>query len=346
MKTLPKQSRPTKAPRRQQGTVALFALMLTLIFAAGAFALDIGHALVVRNELQNAADAGALAGARALYNPGTESPNWGTAQTQGVVMVSLNGSDGVPLSQSLVEPGYLNVTGTPAGLQPPTITPGADDVPAVRVTVSRDSQTNGGALKLSFGGFVGLREAPISATAVAFVSGPGSIAKGGLFPLAISKCLYDTYWDSAKMAPKNDPATGKPYTFKIGSDYHYAVCSSGEWTSFDVDKNDTTFIRDLMNNGNPTPLAIGDNTWIQPGTKNTIFDEVPKNIDVVIPVVVNVDNHSFQPIVAFAAFHIDMGVGGSGKYVQGHFTTNVPVTSNAAGNGPYYGAFIPPRLAQ
>src|SRR5689334_19313300 len=187
--------------QRQRGTAALvFMLMLTFVFAAGAFALDIGHAMVVRNELQNAADAGALAGARALYNPGAQSPNWGTAQTQGVVMVNLNASDGAPLTQSLVEPGYMNVTGTPAGLQPNTITPGADDVPAVRVTVSRDSQMNGGPLKLSFGGFVGLREAPISATAVAFVSGPGSIAKGGLFPMAISKCLYDTYWDSAKMA--------------------------------------------------------------------------------------------------------------------------------------------------
>ena len=149
-----------------------------------------------------------------------------------------------------------------------------------------------------------------------------------------------------KWRPKTIPATGKPYTFKIGSDYHYSSCTAGEWTSFQVDSNNVPTIRDLMANGNPTPLAIGDNTWIQPGTKNTLFDEVPQNVDVVIPVVVSLDNHSFQPIVALAAFHIDLGVGGSGKYVQGHFTTNVPVTSDATGDGPYYGAFIPPRLAQ
>lgn len=345
MQTTPKSLRQNTL-RRQEGTAAIFVLLLTLVFAAGAFALDIGHALIVRNELQNAADSGALAGARALVSAGGTSPNWAAAQTQSATTAGLNASDGIRLEQSVVETGYWNVTGTPAGLQATTITPTADDVPAVKITVSRDDGHNGGPLKLSFGGFVGLRETPISASAVAFLSGPGSVAKGGLFPIAITKCLYDTYWDSAKMAPKLDPATSKPYTFKIGSDYHYSSCTAGEWTSFQVDSNNVPTIRDLMDNGNPTPLAIGEKTWIQPGTKNTLFDEVPKNTDVVIPVVVNLDNHSYQPVVAFAAFHIDVGVGGSGKYVQGHFTTNVPVTPGASGNGPYYGAFVPARLAQ
>jgi hypothetical protein len=92
-------------------------------------------------------------------------------------------------------------------------------------------------------------------------------------------------------------------------------------------------------------VNIGDKIWIQPGTKNTIFDEVPSNTDVLIPVVVELDTHSFEPVVAFAAFHIDVGVGGSGKYIQGHFTTNYKAP-NASGFGPYYGAFVPARLAQ
>ena len=36
------------------------------LLAMGAAAIDIGHALVARNELQNVSDAAALAGARAL----------------------------------------------------------------------------------------------------------------------------------------------------------------------------------------------------------------------------------------------------------------------------------------
>lgn len=51
-------------------TVALFALM-----AFAALALDGGNLYVARVELQNAADAGALAGARVLYNDAGETIN-------------------------------------------------------------------------------------------------------------------------------------------------------------------------------------------------------------------------------------------------------------------------------
>ena len=116
--------------QQQRGTVALvFTVMLSLIFAAGAFALDIGHALVVRNELQNAADAGALAGARALLKPGASMPNWAAADADSATIAGLNGSDGIALVQSVVQSGYWNVTGTPVGLQPPSRSPALPSTP-------------------------------------------------------------------------------------------------------------------------------------------------------------------------------------------------------------------------
>ena len=42
------------------------ALFMVVLLAMGAAAIDIGHALVARNELQNVSDAAALAGTRAL----------------------------------------------------------------------------------------------------------------------------------------------------------------------------------------------------------------------------------------------------------------------------------------
>src|SRR5574341_2645260 len=42
------------------------AIFLVVLLAMGAAAIDIGHALVARNELQNVSDATALAGDRAL----------------------------------------------------------------------------------------------------------------------------------------------------------------------------------------------------------------------------------------------------------------------------------------
>ena len=44
----------------------MVALVVTVMLAMTALALDVGHALVARNQLQNASDAAALAGARAL----------------------------------------------------------------------------------------------------------------------------------------------------------------------------------------------------------------------------------------------------------------------------------------
>ncbi len=47
-------------------TAVTVAVMLLMLLSMGALSIDIGHSLVARNELQNVADAAALAGAREL----------------------------------------------------------------------------------------------------------------------------------------------------------------------------------------------------------------------------------------------------------------------------------------
>ena len=55
--------------KNQRGvTLIVVAICIFMIIALAALAVDIGHLVVTKNELQNAADAGALAGARYLYN--------------------------------------------------------------------------------------------------------------------------------------------------------------------------------------------------------------------------------------------------------------------------------------
>lgn len=58
-------------------TIVLVAVLLVVIVAFAALAVDISHLYMVRNELQNAADAGALAGAGVLYNDAGTSVNDG-----------------------------------------------------------------------------------------------------------------------------------------------------------------------------------------------------------------------------------------------------------------------------
>lgn len=54
--------------RNQRGVSAIVvAISIFMLIGFAALAIDLGHLYVVKNELQNAADAGALAGAQALY---------------------------------------------------------------------------------------------------------------------------------------------------------------------------------------------------------------------------------------------------------------------------------------
>ncbi len=59
-----------KARKRRSGVVLVFiTVLMVLLFALLAFAVDLGYLCTVRTELQRTADAGALAGAAAIYHP-------------------------------------------------------------------------------------------------------------------------------------------------------------------------------------------------------------------------------------------------------------------------------------
>ena len=336
-----------RAARRQRGAVAIYvALFLPVAIGFLALAVDISRELVVRNQLQNAADAAALAGAGQLqWNGG--STMWANASSKATAAIGLNSADGTTLSTGSITTGYWNVTGSPSGMQSSAITPGANDMPAIQVTVSRASGSNGGPIQTYFAGLIGTSTINVSATAVALIAPPGTAKPGALFPVAITQCMYKNFWNATTGQPINDPATGKPYEFHIGSSYHYGPCDSGQWTTFDVNANDTQTVENLIANGNPTSLSIGDNTWIEPGTKTAVYGAVTVPSQVLLPVVVDVSTNSAVPIIAFAPFQIDASVGGSGKYIQGHFITDYLATNVGPGPGgaPYYGAYIPPVLA-
>lgn len=362
-------------------TMSLFFIML-IGFAA--VAVDVGHLMVARNELQNAADAAALAGANCLNKTtdgsGTDCTsttsttlNWTIASTKANTAIGLNKSDGSTLVDGTVTTGYKNLAGIPAGLQPTTLSPiGNNDKPAVMVRLDKSTGKNGGPVQTLITAMFGGAAVPITATAVAVISSPGSILPGSTIPQAINQCMFELYWDSATNKPKLatftplngvDQVIGEPWELRIGSSYHYPSCDSGQWTSFGLDVNSVPAVRDLISNGNPTPLAIGDNTWIEPGTKTTLYGDLDDKyptplspptantsplLDVTLPVVNlpdGLNNLGQTPIVAFAGFHITDIQGGSDKYIQGHFISGT-ITNGSSGIGPSYGSYTPARLAQ
>ena len=111
-----------------------------------------------------------------------------------------------------------------------------------------------------------------------------------------------------------------------------------------TDANDVPTVRDLIANGNPTAVSIGDSIWIQPGTKNSLYNDVIVPSTALLPVVQDVSSstHAKAMVLGFGPFMITASVGGSSKYIEGHFVAGYQVPI-AAGGGPAYGAFIPRR---
>src|SRR5665648_735652 len=90
----------------QDGAMAiLFALLLPVLIGFAGLAVDIGHMYVVKGQLQNAADAGALAGARGLVPYYNGQPTWVTGAQKAQDAVAQNSADGNPLAISTANPG-------------------------------------------------------------------------------------------------------------------------------------------------------------------------------------------------------------------------------------------------
>jgi Flp pilus assembly protein TadG len=130
-------------PRNQRGIVMpLAAIGLLSLLGFAALAIDVGYLFVVRNELQNAADAAALAGAGRLVPYNSGAPDWDAAETGATDAFSQNKATNASLEDGQVQTGYCNITGNPKGLHPSSA--GTDDLPGVMVTINKENGSNGG----------------------------------------------------------------------------------------------------------------------------------------------------------------------------------------------------------
>lgn len=361
-----------KSGQRRRGAVAVLAvILLPILIMVAAVAIDIANLMLVKNELQNAADSAAQAGAQCLYpraecfNTTAQSPDWGTAESRASAAVQQNTAQGKPLISGLVASGYWNVTGTPHILQSLPMTPTANDAPAIQVTIAKRTGENSGSVVLYLAGLMGLSTADVSATAISVVTSTGSVSPGTLFPFAMAKCMYDSFWDTSTNQPKTASTTGpdaygipqvsgEPWVFRFGvSAEAYGGCEGGQYTSFALDDNSTTAVRKLIQNGNPTALAIGEQIWIEPGAKADLYKIVDgcsargdKTCEyVTIPVAMNASYtlKGEQPIFAFGCMHMLLAEQGD-KYVQVQMSTLCPPIGGG-GTGPDYGVHNNPRLA-
>lgn len=340
--------------KSEKGAVSvLVALTLPVLLGAGALAVDLAYLHVVRNELQNDADAAALAGARKLYTNGAAALDWSTAASTARQAIALNRAAGHALADGQVQTGYWDTTQAAAGLQGLPMTPGPNDAPAVQVSVGKSEGQNLGPVRTFLASIWGVYAKPVRITAVAGVSSPGSIQPGGLFPLAVSKCLYDKFWNMRAQPPSPlvDPLTGKVPDFRLGPSYPGTNCEAAQWTSLNIQASGANAIEKMIEDGNPISMSVGDKAWIQTGVKNSLYTDVKrcsaagnKTCEfVVVPTLANVVPGTSATIVGFACMQFLNAFGGKDPYILAKMSNQCPPPLSG-GVGPNYGVISQPSL--
>jgi hypothetical protein len=184
-------------------SAVLLALTLVALMGFAALAVDLGYLYSARNELQNAADAAALAGARELgliySDPNLVPPGSMEsfvlagdqlmavqAAASGVAFKNVAAGANVTLANDDIEIGrWSGVDLTDSA--PPYVRPDA-----VRVTARRQEEAN--RVTTFFARALGIPNAGVSAVATAALSGQSEIDAGGLpIPVGISR-----YWFEAR----------------------------------------------------------------------------------------------------------------------------------------------------
>lgn len=200
-----------KSARRNMqrgGIILMVAGSLVMVAGMTALAVDVGRVMVVRNELQNVADAAAISGAGRIGD--IFSQDWDAACTAAEAVIASNGVEG----ESLVPGDYTIQTGVwsyttrtftsvvdcDAGPVVIADIP-SDSFPAIRVLAERTGTSATGSLQMFFAPVIGTDSVGLAADAIAAVAASGS-AKPGL-PFAMSNCMLDHL-----IIPEGEPGAG------------------------------------------------------------------------------------------------------------------------------------------
>ena len=339
-----------KFMRRTEGAVAaMTAIGLVAATAFIALSIDLGHLYVAKNELQRAADAGALAGARGLLAipPGTTGPveiNPDCARALAFTnrVVQENHTDGAALAlpESDVIFGKWDATAKSfeaIGCSNPHL------VTAVKVITRKDSTANNPVL-FDFSGVMtgGAKSQDLSASSVALTGYAGSAPEGArAFPMAV---------DADKVPPNNTP-------FQIH--LNPTPGDEGCWHSYKDNSSSTSDTRAYIDGTLASPaLKVGDLINVKEGVADSALQEVAKKLaeltkqgktyDVLVPVIPADSSHSgWQPIEGFATLRItDVSPKADDKFVQGYIVPNY-VAPGVEPGGPNFGTLAGiPKMVQ
>ena len=208
-----KTTRLIKRLQQRDGVILVSAaLVLIAMIAFAAMAVDIGYAMVVRNELQDICDASALAAARYMghtyeglthqqilshvFNKDTEI----FPIADQVAQKNMAGAQYINLNSSDVEIGQWDATTR-------TFTANLNPADAVRVKARRDGSANG-PISTYFARVLGINTLDVSAVATAALTGQSTTGPGGLpVPFGIPRYRFQSSFCNQPIIfyPANDP---------------------------------------------------------------------------------------------------------------------------------------------
>ncbi len=184
---------------RRGAVIVWTAISMTTLLGFAALAVDLGYFRVVQTQLQQGADAAALAGASAFanasqfgksFNPDTLTA---LAESRAQAYAAENTAEGKPLSlnTSDILVGYLS---HPENLSN-AITTATYPYNAVQCTITKNSASSNGPVKTFFANIWGIKGSSLSVTATAMlnnrIGGYKARAAGGpLIPITVDKAFW------------------------------------------------------------------------------------------------------------------------------------------------------------
>jgi Flp pilus assembly protein TadG len=292
---------------RSGAVVPLFALMLIPLLGMLAFSIDAGYMALVKSDLQNAADAAALAGAEKLqqlyvqyYQPGQ------TSQTSIFINATTNSGPHSPMATAELFAGYNKAGNVSLSVPDSDVNFGFTNAQGyyftsyagfpntIEVVVRRDSVANT-PLKLFFGGLLGMPSINMTATARATIySGPvtslQAIAGVGahILPVALDYKVWDQFYQTGvspdgiiHLNASNQVPELQVYPYAGDAPGNFALLDVGppqnnapafrNWIDYGETPNDISY---LLNTGLLPVSMQGPESWKGgPGLKSTLVSD-------------------------------------------------------------------------
>ncbi len=294
-------------------SIPFAAISLVMLLTVVGLVYDLGHLYVVKQELQNAADAGANAGAEAIYmvssatNPVPGTTLCDVAKSVALATVKLNRSDGklLDIPAGDVQIGLWEYAGGKWTFTPAEC---SNSINAIRVITRRTEAVNGPVPTL-FARFLGRDYTEVSAQAIAMLGWVKKLKPGCGFPVALGD--------------KFVPAPGERLPVRFSPDQTDTGC----WHTFTDPSASANDLRKLVSGVVPSPgVSVGDLIYLNNGWDTTVIHEMRRQLDnhnghwlVILPVI-NASQSFNQtlPVLGFCAFEVTAVGPPSNKYIEGY----------------------------